>query len=88
MAMDKKGLTKLVEECSELSQIAAKKMAYMDTDTHPDGNGSMNLRLEEEMADVLASIQFVSNKFGLSFEHISSRSKIKFLRFCEWDEQP
>lgn len=28
--MDKKGLTKLVEECAELSRIAAKKMAYLD----------------------------------------------------------
>ena len=34
------GLTKLIEECGELVQIAAKKQAYFDTDTHPDGKGS------------------------------------------------
>lgn len=32
--MSANGLTKLVEECGELVQICAKKMAYYNSDEH------------------------------------------------------
>lgn len=86
MAMDKKGLTKLVEECAELSQIAAKKMAYLDVDIHPDGN-NMKDKLEEEIADVLAAISFVTNKFDLNSDFIETRKKIKISKYEKWDNE-
>lgn len=88
MPMDKKGLTKLMEECGELTQIAAKKSAYMHTDTHPDGKGSMKVRMEEEIADVLATCDFVADRFNLDTGKIKRRAKIKLMTFNRWDANP
>jgi NTP pyrophosphatase (non-canonical NTP hydrolase) len=85
MPMNNKGLTKLIEECSELSQIAAKKIAFLHTDFHPDGNGSMKDRLEDEIADVMAAAVFVASKLDLDPEYIDKRCKRKLLQFAEWD---
>jgi NTP pyrophosphatase (non-canonical NTP hydrolase) len=85
MAMHNKGLTKLMEECGELIQIAAKQAAYLDTDDHPDGKGSMRERMIEEMGDVQAAITFVIEKFKLSPWDISARAESKLALFNEWD---
>lgn len=82
------GLTKLIEECGELSQIAAKKQAYFDTDIHPDGKGSMKRRMEEEMADVMAACIFVAEKFGLDQEFLEARAQKKLALFKSWDNNP
>jgi NTP pyrophosphatase (non-canonical NTP hydrolase) len=82
------GLTKLIEECGELVQIAAKKQAYFDTDTHPDGKGSMKRRLEEEMADVMAACVFVAEKFGLDDKFLETRMQKKLALFKSWDNDP
>lgn len=87
MAMSQKGLTKLLEELGELSQIAAKKIAYMETDEHPDGLGSMKARMEDEVADVVAAIMFVADKFDLDYEKMEDRVVLKYERFQKWDEQ-
>jgi NTP pyrophosphatase (non-canonical NTP hydrolase) len=50
------GLAKLMEECGELVQILAKKMAY-PLEPHPDGQDT-DARIVEEMGDVLAGITF------------------------------
>lgn len=88
MTLVAKGLGKLVEECGELSQIAAKKMQYMDTDEHPDGKGSMKNRMEEEIADVLAACAFAIQKFDLEEEKIEERAMNKFFLFSSWDGEP
>lgn len=88
MTMTAKGLAKLLEECGELSQVAAKKLAYYSTDKHPDGAGSLDLRMQDEMGDVLAAIAFVAGKFGLDWEAITSRKAIKLDRFVRWDLDP
>ena len=82
------GLTKLIEECGELSQIAAKKQAYFNTDIHPDGKGSMKRRMEEEMADVMAACIFVAEKFGLDQEFLEARVQKKLALFKSWDNKP
>lgn len=86
MAMSNKGLTKLVEELGELSQIAAKKMAYMNIDNHPDKKGSMKKRLENEMGDVLASIQYVVGKLELDMDRIVERSDCKIEVYLAWEK--
>lgn len=85
MAMHNLGLTKLQEECGELTQIAAKKSAYLNTDEHPDGKGSMAKRLEDEIADVMAACEFVANKTGLDIDRINDRRIRKYDLFREWD---
>ncbi len=87
MAMDKQGLTKLQEECAELITIAAKKSSYIHTDIHPDSDIPMSTRLEEEMGDVLAAINFVIKKFGLSEANIGTRAIKKFELYQEWDKE-
>ncbi len=79
--MHNKGLTKLIEECGELVQIAAKKAAYMHTDQHPDGQGSLSARLAEEIADVQAAIALVIDKLQLDHEKIAWRTEQKLRLF-------
>lgn len=78
------GLTKLIEECGELAQIAAKKLAYFDTDAHPDGKGSMKRRLEEEIADVMAACDYVIDTFRLNITFIAERRNNKRRTFEQW----
>lgn len=86
MPMSNNGLTKLIEECGEVTQIAAKIIAFPYTDEHPDGIGSMRARLENEVADVLAATAFVIGKFGLSKARIDTRATVKHALFTTWDK--
>lgn len=87
MPMTMKGLTKLVEECGELTQIAAKKMTRMDTDEHWDNQGPMLQRLEDELADVVAAGTFVVQKFNLNTDRMKRRSALKLALFQKWDSE-
>jgi NTP pyrophosphatase (non-canonical NTP hydrolase) len=84
MAMTANGLAKLLEELGELSQVAAKKLAYFHTDEHPDGAGSLKGRLEQEMGDVIGAIYFVADTMGLDVEAIARRRDEKLNRFHQW----
>lgn len=84
MALAGNGLVKLIEELGELQQIAAKKLAYPNTDNHPDNKGSMKIRLQEEIADVYASLEIVRNSYGLDIEHIFNRYQQKHELFLQW----
>lgn len=86
MAMSNKGMTKLIEECGELIQVAAKKIAYMEG-PHPDKAGALDLRMEDEMGDVLAAIYFVKDKLGLSDHDITARMQMKSQNYLNWDKQ-
>ena len=88
MTMHSKGLAKLLEELGELSQVAAKKLTCMNTDEHPDGAGSLAQRLEDEAADVLASIDFVTVTLGLDRQRIEDRRTVKHARFIAWHDDP
>lgn len=83
MTMAGNGLVKLVEELGELAQVAAKKLAYMNTDLHPDGK-SLKARMEEEMADVVAACIFVRGKFDLDEGIMNDRIAKKLALFEEW----
>lgn len=91
MSMTANGLVKLIEECGELQQIAAKKLAYFNTDEHPDGAGSIATRMEDELADVAAAATFVVQQFGLDGERIKRRAALKLDRLQKWhaiDDKP
>ena len=84
MTVAANGLTKLAEECGELIQIVSKKSAYLDTDTHPDGKGSMRTRMEDKIADVAAASEFVVQNFELNRQRILSRTQEKLSTFRRW----
>jgi NTP pyrophosphatase (non-canonical NTP hydrolase) len=85
MTMNADGLTKLMEECGELIQVAAKKSAYPNGE-HPDGAGDLNERLEQEIADVMAACHFVTQTWNLDASNIDARMEKKYLRFRMWHE--
>lgn len=84
--MEKKGLVKLMEECGEVIQVAAKKCAYMDVEIHPDGS-DMKERLIEELGDLKAAMMFVEAKLMLDTCKIDDRALMKLKRFNEWDKK-
>jgi NTP pyrophosphatase (non-canonical NTP hydrolase) len=87
MALSHNGLTKLMEECGELVQVSAKLVAYPGG-AHPDGNGPLRERLEDEMADVLAACEVVTDLHGLDEVRIRMRVAAKVARFIQWAEDP
>ena len=88
MPMTADGLAKLLEELGELSQVAAKKLAYFHTDDHPDGAGSLKVRLESEMGDVMGAIDFVTLTMGLNAHTIAARACEKLNTFQRWHKDP
>lgn len=86
MPLEKKGLVKLVEECGELCQVAAKKMALDNFDSweHWDGAGDLKERLEKEIADVFAACRIVMDNFDLSHRRIEERAHHKHELFEYW----
>ena len=88
MPMTANGLAKLLEELGELSQAAAKKLAYFHTDEHPDGAGSLSQRLEQEMGDVCGAIMFVTHTLKLDRMAINDRALAKLSTFRKWHADP
>lgn len=79
MPIEYDGYKKAMEECAELIGIIAKKAAYPDTDDHPDG-GSFAAFMEDEIGDVLAIVEYVTNRHTLNRERITQRRKQKLQR--------
>lgn len=86
MAMRHNGLAKLAEELGELGQVVGKKLQYPEG-PHPDGQGSLVDRLEDEMGDVIAAMQFVTTKLNLEPRRIAERAMIKLAQFKQWDTE-
>lgn len=88
MTMAAKGAAKLIEECGELLQELGKRLAYYTTDEHPDGKGPLNERIQDEMGDVIAAIQFHAETWPLDQDAIVERAyrKLNLFRMWEADE--
>lgn len=76
------------EECGELLQVAGKKLAYYSTDVHPDGGPRLDVRLEDEIADVVAACWLVVDLHKLDDKRIAARAVEKLARFREWAADP
>lgn len=91
MAMAHNGLVKLSEECAEAIQVAQKLIAYpalrFSVETHPDGT-VLRDRLEEELGDALAAIEFVTYKLELQNLAIRQRTEEKLCLYYKWDSEP
>lgn len=82
------GLSKLIEEAGEVQQVCGKLIGSGGNVDHWDGS-TLNLRLEEEIADLLAACHFVGDVNGLDWRRIYRRSTQKLTQFHKWhqDEQ-
>ncbi len=86
MTMAAAGVAKLIEECGELQQVLGKKLAWWDTDEpHWDGT-DLRVRLQDEMGDVLAAIDFVVGQLALNPQAIQDRVIAKGELFDTWQE--
>lgn len=87
------GVAKLIEEVGELQaelgqlvQVLGKKLAYWDADDHWDGS-NLRERLQDEMGDVRAALDFVEERLRLDHEVIQARRRKKAALFDAWQEQ-
>ena len=92
MPMLHNGLAKLSEESGELLQVAGKMLQYPILQTalnqiHPDGT-NLRDRMQEEMGDLLAALDFVRVKLGLNHQAIIDRWQTKLKLFNQWDSEP
>lgn len=77
------GLSKLIEEAGEVCQVAGKIMGTGGERMHWDGS-DLKVRIEEEIADVLAACAFVIEACELDETFITDRIDEKITRFRDW----
>lgn len=80
------GLSKLIEECGEVIQVAGKLLATGGKPEHWEGS-NLHSRIEEEIADLLGSIWFFIDTNNLHTEFINDRMGKKFRQFFQWNEE-
>ena len=84
MGLVRQGANKVQEECGELLQALAKREAVGPGKRHWDGS-LVDRRVEEEMADVLAAIQYAAERMGLNQKLIAARMEKKYALYCKWE---
>lgn len=77
------GIAKLVEELGEAGQVCGKLIQTGGVVEHFDGS-NLRLRLQEEIADVVAAIGFVVEANCLDDEAILKRADAKIELFRAW----
>lgn len=77
------GTSKLIEEIGELGQVLGKLIGTGGAVDHWDGS-NLNVRLVEEIADVLAAAEFFVDANGLDSAAISERRQAKLALFEQW----
>lgn len=87
------GLSKVVEECGEVLQVAGKLMGTAGDINHWDGKGPLDVRMAEEVCDLFAACVafFQLNGFD-GIEAYMQREMDKYHTFLRWHaealEQP
>jgi NTP pyrophosphatase (non-canonical NTP hydrolase) len=80
------GLAKVIEECGEVIQAAAKVIAANGDGRHWDGS-DLRQRLEDELADAQAAIAFAVDMNGLDSGRILNRAADKLAMFRRWHRE-
>ena len=80
------GVSKLVEEAGEVVQVLGKLIGSRGIEEHWDGS-NLRQRLHEELADLLAAIEFVIERNALSRTFIEARKEHKLNTFRDWHER-
>lgn len=81
--MTENGLINLIKECSELSGIAAKNLAFNDSYYDPEETESLLQKMQDEIADVMAACMFVCNEFNFDTDKIDARTLTRLGVFNE-----
>jgi len=77
------GLAKVAEECAEVIQVVGKIIAANGEPAHWDGS-DLRARLEDEIADARAAMQFVVTENGLDANRMADRTAAKIGLFRGW----
>lgn len=80
------GLSKLVEELGELSQVSGKLIGTGGIVEHWDGS-NLRVRFEEEMADVIAAVLFFATQNGFDLNRIKARAAKKLAQYRVWHKE-
>jgi NTP pyrophosphatase (non-canonical NTP hydrolase) len=80
------GLSKLIEECGEVGQVAGKLIATGGVPAHWDGS-NLRERLLEELADLRAAITFVAQVNQLGDDVMNARAQKKLDQFWAWHRE-
>ena len=81
------GISKLVEEFSEVGQVCGKLLATDGDHSHWDGS-NLSLRLEDELGDAQAAMQFViEHNVQLDANRIAERAANKYHLFVKWHRE-
>lgn len=83
MARNWKGLEKAAEECGELVVELMKLKAFPDG-KHPGRRRSVILSTEEELADVLAIVEYFAERNKFDLTKIDKRKLLKKRKFAKW----
>lgn len=78
-----RGIGKVIEECGELGQVLGKLIPFPDGN-HPDGNGDLCARVEREIADVYAALDYFVETNGLNRREIMTCRLAKLSKFRGW----
>lgn len=81
------GFAKLLEEDGELAQVIGKILAFPEGGEHPDEEGDLTERLENEMADLQAAIDYTSQACRLNRFRIADRKMKKLTLFWQWHHE-
>lgn len=82
--MKYRGIFKLTEECGELLTDIGKLAVFQDV-PHPDGKGLMKPRIQDELADVLAAVQYFIETNNFDYKYILERKEEKIKKFNQWE---
>lgn len=83
------GLSKLVEECGEVLEVAGKLIATGGEVRHWGRNTSLAQLLQDEIADVMAACHFIVevNPEHLDIDEVYRRVHDKVTKFRGWHQQ-
>ncbi|SHF01183.1 MazG nucleotide pyrophosphohydrolase domain-containing protein [Kaistia soli DSM 19436] len=79
------GISKLTEECGEVMQVCGKLVGSHGEVIHFDGS-DLRKRMQEELADLLAAIEFVVAVNPLDYDAIAARRDEKLKLFHAWHD--
>lgn len=80
-------LRKVAEECGELI-VELMKLNTFPTGEHPGRRRSVILSTEDELADVLAAVNYFIDRNKLDRARIEKRAAAKRLKFIGWWGEP
>jgi hypothetical protein len=81
------GLRKAAEECGELV-VELMKLATFPDGKHPARKRSLVISTEEELADVMAAVDYFIDRNKLDRAKIEKRKAAKYKKFTTWWGDP